>query len=85
MALDRGCVTHISSDGKTKCMIGKTGRPNRLTIDKNDLIWVAESLEPSLIRMTMDGLFEVVLREYQGQPFLFPNVISSSDLTDCCI
>jgi gluconolactonase len=73
MALDRGCVTHVSSNGKTKRIIAKTGRPNGLTIDKDDVIWVAESLEPSLIRMTMDGKFDVFLRDCNGEPFLFPN------------
>jgi gluconolactonase len=73
MALDRGCVTHVSGDGKTKRMIAKTGRPNGLTVDSSGAIWVAESLDPSLIRMTMDGAFEVVLREFHGEQFLFPN------------
>lgn len=73
MALDRGCVTRVSSDGKTTRKIAKTGRPNGLAVGKDDVIWVAESLEPSLVRMTMDGNFDVFLRDCRGEPFLFPN------------
>jgi len=73
MSPDRGCVTHISKDGKTKRVLAKTGRPNGLAVDKDGVIWVAESLEPSLLRMTMDGSYEVFLKECNGEPFLFPN------------
>jgi len=73
MGPDRGCVTHISSDGKTKRVVAKTGRPNGLALDKDGVIWVAESLSPSLIRLTMDGEVDVFLTECNGEPFLFPN------------
>lgn len=73
MSADRGCVTHVSADGKTKRMIAKTGRPNGLTIDRHGTIWVAESLSPSLLLLTMDGKFETFLNEYRGEPFIFPN------------
>jgi gluconolactonase len=57
MGPDRGCVTHISADGQSKRIIAKTGRPNGLAVDKEGIIWVAESMTPlpCLIRMTMDG------------------------------
>jgi len=73
MRLDRGCVTHISADGQTRRVVAKTGRPNGLTIDRNGVVWVAESLNPSLLRMTLDGRYEVVMTECNGEPFLFPN------------
>lgn len=73
MGPDRGCVTHISPDGKTKHVIAKTGRPNGLAVDKEGIIWVAESQRPSLLRLTMDGEVEVFLTECDGEPFLFPN------------
>jgi gluconolactonase len=75
MGPDRGCVTHISTDGQSKRIIGKTGRPNGLAVDKDGIIWVAESMKPvpCLIRMTMDGETEVFLTECDGEPFLFPN------------
>lgn len=74
MGPERGCVTHLSADGKDKRIIAKTGRPNGLAVDRAGTIWVAESLSPpSLLRMTMDGRYEVVMTECEGMPFLFPN------------
>lgn len=73
MSPDRGCVTHISKDGQTKNVIKKTGRPNGLAVDRNGIIWVAESQPPSLLRLTMDGEAEVFMNNCNGEPFLFPN------------
>jgi gluconolactonase len=70
---DRGCVTHLSKDGRTRRTVRKTGRPNGLAIDADGAIWVAESKVPSLLRLTMDGRCEVVATECNGEPFLFPN------------
>ena len=71
---DRGWVARISRDGKKKDVIAKTGRPNGLAIDREGVLWVAESINPpSLLRMTLDGKFDVVLTECEGEPFLFPN------------
>jgi gluconolactonase len=73
MADEWGCVSHISCDGKAKHVIAKTGRPNGLAVDREGTIWVAESQEPSLIRLSMDGKCETFLTECDGEPFLFPN------------
>jgi gluconolactonase len=73
MRPDRGCVTHISADGLERRVIARTGRPNGLALDREGVLWVAESLEPSLLRLTMDGEFEVVMTECNGEAFLFPN------------
>jgi gluconolactonase len=71
---DRGWVARISEDGTKKEVIAKTGRPNGLTLDKDGVLWVAESVNPpSLIRMTLDGEYKAVLTECDGEPFLFPN------------
>jgi gluconolactonase len=70
---ERGCITHLSSDGKSRRAICKTGRPNGLAVDVNEVIWVAESKIPSLLRLTMDGHCEVVATMCDGEPFLFPN------------
>jgi len=69
----RGCVTQISPDGKTKRIIAVTGEPNGLAVDRTGAIWVADIRPPALIRLTMDGKFERILTECQGEPFLFPN------------
>jgi len=74
MQEDRGCLTHISADGKKRRVIAKTGRPNGLAVDKDGLLWVAESMNPpSLLRITMEGSVETVAAECDGEPFLFPN------------
>jgi gluconolactonase len=72
-AAHRGCVTHLSADGRTKSVIKQTGRPNGLAVDADGVIWVAESKVPSLLRLTMDGKCDVVAGGCNGEPFLFPN------------
>src|SRR5450631_2252907 len=69
---DRGCVSQLSSDGRTRSVIRKTGRPNGLVVDHEGAIWVAESKVPSLLRLTMDGNCDVVATDCGGEPFLFP-------------
>jgi gluconolactonase len=73
MAPERGCVTLLDRDGRIGRVIARTGRPNGLAVDRDGTIWVAESREPSLIRLDMDGRAEVVLTACDGEPFLFPN------------
>lgn len=70
---NRGCVTHISADGKKKRIVKNTGRPNGLAVDSQGVIWVAESKTPSLLRLTMEGKAEVVATGSDGEAFLFPN------------
>jgi gluconolactonase len=70
---ERGCITHIHSDGGTKRVIKKTGRPNGLAVDGDGVIWVAESKMPSLLRVTVEGMAEVVATGCDGEDFLFPN------------
>jgi gluconolactonase len=70
---DRGCVTQISPDGRKRRVVARTGRPNGLAVDKDGYIWVAESKIPSLLRITLSGVVEVVATACNGEPFLFPN------------
>jgi len=74
MGPGKGCITHISADGKSRRTICKIGRPNGLAVDKDGVIWVAESVNPpSLVKVTMDGDLEVVLTRCDGTSFRFPN------------
>lgn len=73
MGAGRGCVTHISPDGKTIRPLAKTGRPNGLALDYQGFIWVAESKTPSLLKMTLSGEWQVWLSECDGEAFIFPN------------
>ena len=74
MAPQRGCVTHISPDGRRKHPVARTGRPNGLAVDRNGTVWIAESLNPpSLQRLTMGGERETFMTGCEGEEFLFPN------------
>ncbi len=73
MAAQPGCVTQISPDGRDKRVIAKTDRPNGLAVDRNGYIWVAESAQSALLRMTLGGKTELIASACDGQPFLWPN------------
>ena len=74
MHLDRGWILRLGSDGNTRNVIAKTGRPNGMTLDRTGALWVAESLNPpSLLKVTLDGSVETILTACDGEPFLFPN------------
>jgi gluconolactonase len=73
MGADRGSVTRIGREGRSRRILARTGRPNGLAYDRQGNIWVAETLSPSLLRLGMDGRVEVFLTGCDGEPFLFPN------------
>lgn len=73
MGPDRGCVTHISEDGKEARVVAKTGRPNGLAVERSGTVWVAESETRSLLRLTLDGEKDIVATACDTEPFLFPN------------
>lgn len=73
MGPDRGCISRITDNGRVRTALARTGRPNGLAIDHRDQIWVCESNPPSLIRMQLDGRWEIVLDRSADGPFLFPN------------
>lgn len=71
---NRGWIAKIIKNGKKKEVIAKTGRPNGLAVDKDSIIWVAESVNPpSLIRLNPENKAKEYITNYKGQPFLFPN------------
>lgn len=73
MAPDRGCVTRVGSGGEIQEVLARTGRPNGLAVDAGGNIWIAESKEPSLLKLSADGVVETFLTTCNGDPFLFPN------------
>jgi hypothetical protein len=79
----KGCTTHIGADGRSQRTIGKIGRPNALTVDKDGVVWAAESINPpSLVKVTMHGDVDVVFTRCDGTSFLFANVFEWGALFD---
>lgn len=69
----KGCITRFSRDGKTRSVVARTGRPNGLALDKEGFVWVAETAMRALLRMSLDGKYDVVANSCDGAPFLFLN------------
>lgn len=69
----KGCITRFSKDGKSRSVVAKTGRPNGLAPDRNGFIWVAETAMRALLKLSLDGNFEVIANSCDGEPFLFLN------------
>ena len=72
LALSRGCVSQVLPDG-TRREIVKTGRPNGLAITADGRIWVAETLTPQILTITLDGRAQTELTQIGDVPLLWPN------------
>lgn len=73
MSEERGCVTWISKDGQSRRRVAKTGRPNGLALDRNGFIWVAETNQRALLKLSLDGQYERFAEDCNGEKFLFLN------------
>ncbi len=73
MSPDRGCVSRVSPDGNHITKLAVTGRPNGLALDRSQKIWVAESQDPSVIVLDLEGRELDRFRGSEDRPFLFPN------------
>jgi gluconolactonase len=69
----KGCITRFSKDGKSRSVVAKTGRPNGLALDREGYVWVAETAMRALLRMSLDGKYDVIANSCDGEPFLFLN------------
>jgi gluconolactonase len=69
----RGWITRFSADGRQRSTVAKTGRPNGLALDRDGFIWVAETKQRALLRMSLDGRAETFAADWDGRPFLFLN------------
>ena len=69
----RGSVTRVSPDGQKVQPIVRAGRPNGLALDRDGIVWVAESLSPTLLRMSLERQVETFLTGCEDLPFIFPN------------
>jgi gluconolactonase len=69
----RGTVTQVFPDG-SKRPVAKTGRPNGLALGRDGAVWVAESLDPGLLRLDLSsGEFTRELSEVEGRALRWPN------------
>jgi len=73
MGQDAGSVSYVHSTAKKIERIAKTGRPNGLAMDYRKTIWTAESMHPSLVKVSFEGKVEIILENCEGNPFMFPN------------
>ena len=72
----RGCITRFSRDGATRTVVARTGRPNGLALDPEGFVWVAETAMRALLKLSLDGKFEVFANACDGKPFLFLNDVA---------
>ncbi len=81
MAPPRTGVTYVAADGTSR-QIAPAGCPNGLSIDADGGIWVADTVPPALLHVTMDGTVKTVLTAGDTGDFLLPNDLcfSSSGL-----
>jgi gluconolactonase len=68
-----GSVTRVSPDGRELTRIVRTGRPNGLAVDRDGRIWLAESLDPRVMAITLDGGTETMFRSCAGRDLRWPN------------
>ncbi|MEX0761769.1 MAG: SMP-30/gluconolactonase/LRE family protein [Dehalococcoidia bacterium] len=74
MRPDRGHVTQLTDEGRSRRVLAKTGRPNGLAVDADGVLWITESMNPpSLLRLRPGGEPETLLTAAGDDPFLFPN------------
>src|SRR5688572_24275237 len=72
----RGWIVRFSADGKSRSVMARTGRPNGLARDRNGQVWVAETAQRALLRMSEDGTCETIAQACEGEPFLFLNDVA---------
>jgi len=76
MDAEKGHTLHLSPDGTSRKVIAKTGRPNGLARDRDGNIWVVETAMRALLKLTMDGKYEVVATACGDEKFLFLNDVA---------
>jgi gluconolactonase len=72
----KGHTIRLSADGKSRQVIAKTGRPNGLARRADGSIWVAETAMRAVLKLSLDGRYEKVAEQCDGQPFLFLNDVA---------
>jgi gluconolactonase len=73
MSPEKGCVARIDADGGSRRVLAKTGRPNGLARDRHGAIWVAETEQRAVLKMSLDGRYETFATRSSDEPFIFLN------------
>lgn len=73
MSADRGHIVRFDASGNTRRVIARTGRPNGLAFDRAGTVWVAETEQRAVLRMSLEGSYERVATASGDEPFLFLN------------
>lgn len=69
----KGWIIRFSADGRSRSVIARTGRPNGLARDRGGTVWVAETAQRALLKLSLDGAYEAFASDCDGEPFLFLN------------
>ena len=69
----KGWTIRFSADGSTRNVIATTGRPNGLARDSDGYVWVAETAMRALLKLSLDGRYEIAAQACDGEIFLFLN------------
>ena len=72
MGMGDGGIVKVDAQGNVKTWV-TTGRPNGLLSAGESGVWVAESWNPSLLKVLPNGKKDSVITGCGGQPFLWPN------------
>ena len=75
----KGCITRFDRGGRTRTVVARTGRPNGLALDRQGFVWVAETAMRALLKLALDGNFEIAANAWDGKPFLFLNDVTVAD------
>jgi gluconolactonase len=78
MSPDKGWITRVSKDGRSRTVVATTGRPNGLALDRHGVVWVAETAQRAVLRMTQEGDIQTFASDCRGEPFLFLNDLAFS-------
>ncbi|WP_062264148.1 SMP-30/gluconolactonase/LRE family protein [Endozoicomonas arenosclerae] len=71
---DKGRLIRVSESGKESKLFAQLNRPNGILQDPHDgSIWVAETREPSLLKLNPDGTVCETITGSAECPFLWPN------------
>ncbi len=73
MAPPRNGITFVTMDGGSSRQLAPAGCPNGLCIDRDGIVWVADTVPAALLRVGPDAVVETIAVGGDGGEFLLPN------------